>query len=94
MKPRLYFRTWNNITLAHMVVVIVVVAGIHALRSSGGELLSCFSSGKTQTETQNPERKTQKQNPEHIMTLVVQFPNNATKIDEGYRAHEPWYFRP
>jgi len=63
MKPRLYFRTWNNITLAHMVVVIVVVAGIHALRSKRWRAFIKFSNGKTQTETQNPERKTQKQTP-------------------------------
>lgn len=94
MKPRLYFRTWNNITLAHMVVVIVVVAGIHALRSKRWRAFIKFSNGKTQNRNPEPRTQNSKANPEHIMTLVIQFPDNATKIDEGYRAHEPWYFRP
>jgi hypothetical protein len=44
-----------------MVVVIMVVAGIHTLRSSGGELLSCFSNGKNEKQkprTQNAKLKT------------------------------------
>jgi len=92
MKPRLYFRTWNNITLAHMVVVIVVVAGIHALRSKRWRAFIMFF--QRQNPKQKPRTQNSKANPEHIMTLVIQFPDNATKIDEGYRAHEPWYFRP
>jgi hypothetical protein len=73
-----------------MVVVIVVVAGIHALQA----VASFYHVFQRQNPNRNPEARTQKQNPEHIMTLVIQFPDNATKIDEGYLAHEPWYFRP
>jgi len=78
-----------------MVVVIVVVAGIHTLRSRRWRAFIMFSNGKTQSRNPEPRTQNSKPNPEHIMTLVmVQFPDNATKIDEGYLAHEPWYFRP
>jgi len=54
-----------------------------------------FPTAKPKAETQNPEPQNSKANPEHIMTLVmVQFPDNATKIDEGYLALNRGIFDP